>query len=458
MNAFRIGILLLLLLCLPACGLAALPEPRAVPTPLPTAPPWEVDFSPSGDLVVDPVSDVVPRVDEDIAGLVDSVSKQQLQGYVQTLESFGTRNVFSAKDDPSFGVGAAQQWIYGEFLRVGNNRLQVEFQAFPLFYAGLTTEARNVVATLPGSSDSNDAIVIMAHFDTRPADATDGESLAPGANDNGAGVALLLETARLLSSREWKQDIIFLASGAEEQDSVGARYFVRESYLEGVDVIAAINYDGVGGEAGIPQSIRLFAPNLHQSPSGDLARYYEFVAGLYVPKFPIDILDQLDRDGRYGDHREFVNVGLPAIRLTQSVENPDLLNSRRDTWERVDYDYLQQVVQMNVAVAANLAGAPATPEVPLIRAMSEPGHYQLNWTVDPQAAGYVIAFRPITEGGYPTFKYVRALEAGNVALTGFNPSQRYAVSMSALDENGRVSDFTDEVIIEPNLDTALSGQ
>jgi hypothetical protein len=189
-----------------------------------------------------------------------------------------------------------------------------------------------------------------------------------------------------------------------------------------------------------------------------LARYYEFVAGLYVPAFPIDVLDQEDREGRYGDHREFVNAGMPAIRLTQSVENPELLNSRRDTWEKVDYNYLQQVVQMNVAVAANLAGAPATPETPLIRAMEEPGHYQLNWTVDPQTAGYIIAFRPMTEGTYPTFRFVRTREAGNVALTGFDPAKRYAVSMGALDKYGRVSDFTDEVIVEPNLEAARSGQ
>lgn len=443
---------------LSACGLAELPEKRLVPTPLPTARPWEINLAPSGKLVFDPISDVVPRVDTDIAGLVKAVSEQQLKGYVQTLESFGTRNIFSSQDDASFGVGAAQQWIYSEFSRVGNGRLQVEYQDFPVYYAGFNTGAKNVVATLPGTADSNDAIVMMAHYDTRPEDATDGESLAPGANDNGAGVALLLETARVMSSRQWQQDIIFVATAAEEQGTLGAKQFVQESFLGGTDVVAAINYDGIGGERGIPQSIRLFAPNLHQSPSGDLARYYDFVAGLYVPKFPIDVLDQLDRDGRYGDHREFVNVGIPGIRLTQSVENPDLLNSRRDTWQRVDYNYLQQVVQMNVAVVANLAGAPDTPEVPLIRAMTEPGNYQLNWTVDPQAAGYVIAFRPTSEGAYPTFKYVRALEAGNVALTGFNPDLRYAVSMSALDEYGRVSDFSDEVIIEPLTEADLNGQ
>jgi len=453
------SLFLLLLLCvqvfwLSACSLAETPPETVLPTPIATAQPWSPDLAPSGELVIDPVSNVVPAVEPDIGGLVTAVSQQQLMGYVQALESFGTRNTFSATDDPTFGIGAARQWIFNEFQRVGNGRLQVQFQKFPVYYSGFAAEGWNVVATLPGTSDSNDVIVIMAHYDTRPADATDGVSLAPGANDNGAGIALLLETARLLSSREWNQTIIFLASAAEEQDSQGARLFVQETFLAGADVIAAINYDGVGGEVGIPQNIRLFAPEIRQSPSGELARYYEYVAGLYVPTFPIHLIDSLDREGRYGDHREFVNGGMPAIRLTQSIENPDLLNSRHDTWSQIDYHYLQQVVQMNVAVAANLAGSPATPEVPLIRAMEEPGQYRLNWPVDPTAAGYVIAFRPITQESYPAFHFVRARDAGNIALTGFDLGTTYAVSMAALDTYGRISDFTTEVIVEPAVQTA----
>jgi hypothetical protein len=449
---------LLLLLLLAACSLVEQPVMREMPTPVATAQPWSLESAPSGQLFIDPASNVVPAVDPDIAGLVSAVSKQQLTGYVQALESFGTRNTFSATDNPSFGIGGARQWLFNEFTRVGNGRLQVEFQKFPVYFGGFAAEGWNVVATLPGNANTNDVIVIVAHYDTRPEFATDGESLAPGANDNAAGVALLLETARLLSSRQWNQTIIFLATAAEEQESQGARSYVQEAFLDGLDVVAAINYDGVGGEVGIPQNIRLFAGELRQSDAGDLGRYYEYMAGLYVPAFPIHLVDALDREGRYGDHREFINAGWPAIRLTQSVENPDLLNSRQDTWSQIDYDYLRQVVQMNVAAVANLAGAPATPEVPLIRAMEEPGQYRLNWTVDPTAAGYTIVFRPMSAESYPIFRFVRAQEAGNVALTGFDPAQTYAVSMAALDEYGRVSDFSDEVIVEPIGESVSSNQ
>ena len=437
------------LLLMTGCSALKAPELPPTPTLLPTAVPWQLDQTAPAGTVVDPISDVVPAVDPLIENLVNAVSQQQLMAYVQTLQNFGTRNSFSPTDDPNFGIGAARAWIFDEFTRVGNGRLQVERQPFPLVYGNATAEQMNIIATLPGKADNNQAIVIMAHYDNRPPDPTDGETLAPGANDNASGVALLLESARLLSAYEWNQTIVFVALAAEEQGTLGAKAFVQNAFLQGQDIIAAFNYDAVGGRQGIPQSARLFAPNLQQSPSGEIARYYKYVGSLYLPMFPARVIDGLDREGRYGDHREFVNAGLPGIRIIESEEDPDLVNSKRDRWELIDYNYLQQVTQLNVAVTATLAGGPTTPEIPLIEAAADtPGAYRLRWPVDPQAAGYALSFRPITQADYPPFRFVRAREAGDVALTGLDPATTYAVSLTALDENGRPGHFTPEVIIE----------
>jgi hypothetical protein len=58
------------------------------------------------------------------------------------------------------------------------------------------------------------------------------------------------------------------------------------------------------------------------------------------------------------------------------------------------------------------------------------------------------------KGSFPTFRFVRANQAGNVALTGLDPNTRYAVSLTALDANGRLGDFTPEVIVEPSQTAA----
>ncbi|MBE2222504.1 MAG: M20/M25/M40 family metallo-hydrolase [Anaerolineae bacterium] len=444
------SLLVISVLNIVGCGALAEPERDPLPTPVATARPFDASLTPIPDLVTDPVSDVVPKIDSTVQMLVDQVSQQQLMGYIQTLESFGTRNSFSDVESENFGIGAARQWLHDEFIRVGNGRLQVDFQDFPLYYDGLYAEQRNVVAVLPGRAENAGVVVIMAHYDNRPSGMTDGESKATGANDNGSGIALLLETARLLSSHEWDQTVIFLATAAEEQGTFGARHFAQDAFLNSMNILATINYDAVGGRKDIPRSVRLFAPNLNFSQSGQLARYYEYVGGMYVPDFGVNVIDALDREGRWGDHREFVNIGIPAVRLTESIEEADYVNSLQDTWDKIDYDYLQKVVQLNVAVAANIAGAPAQPQAPVVQTTEALGTYQLSWPVDASSAGYAISFRPIDIPSHGAFHLVKTNQAGNVALTGMDPSVNYSVSVAALDENGRLSYFSPEMIVGPD--------
>ncbi len=440
---------LAIFLFLAGCSLLAGPQRPALPTPPATAPPIDASFTLAGELVTNPVSSVVPAVDPAIASLLNEVSQQQLTGYVQTLSNFGTRNSFSAADRDDFGIGAARLWIYNEFLRVGNGRLQVRFQDFPLNYNGLFANQQNVVATLPGVGPNPNIVVLMAHYDSRVAGMTDGVSRSPSADDNASGVALLLETARVMSARQWNQTVVFVALAAEEQGTFGARYFVQETYLNNVDVLAALNFDIVGGRAGIPQSIRLFAPDLLTSPSGQLARYYDLTSGLYVPTFPLMIVDALDREGRYGDHQEFVKAAMPAVRLTESEEDPDLLNSPVDTWEKIDYSYLQQATQITVALLGNALGGPSPPPTPTVAPMADPGSYLVTWLPDPAVAGYAISFRPLKSPDFAPFRFVSGREAGNVALTDLDPNEVYGVSLAAIDANGRISLFSPEIIIEP---------
>ncbi len=444
------SLLAIFVMSMAGCGALDEPERAPLPTPVATARPFDASLTPVPDLVTNPVSDVVPDVDPTVKMLVDQVSQQQLMGYIQTLETFGTRNAFSDTESENFGIGAARQWLHDEFIRVGNGRLQVDFQEFPLYYNGLYAEQRNIVAVLPGRAENAGVVVIMAHYDNRPPNETDGDSKAPGANDNGSGISLLLETARLLSSQEWNQTVIFLATAAEEQGTVGSRYFAQDAFLNNMNIVATINYDAVGGRNSIPRSIRLFAPNLAFSGSGQLARYYEYVGGLYVPDFGVNVIDALDREGRWGDHREFVNIGIPAVRLTESIEDPDMVNSVRDTWDAINYDYLQKVVQMNVAVAANIAGAPARPQAPVVQTTEALGTYQLSWPVDESSAGYAISFRPIDTPSHGAFRLVKTNQAGNVALTNMDPAVNYSVSVSALDGNGRLSYFSPELIVGPD--------
>jgi MFS family permease len=81
-------------------------------------------------------------------------------------------------------------------------------------------EVDNIVARLEGI-DNSKAILLMAHYDSAPG--------APGANDDGAGVAAILETLRALKAgSQIKNDIIVLISDAEELGLWGAKAFFDE--------------------------------------------------------------------------------------------------------------------------------------------------------------------------------------------------------------------------------------
>ena len=102
-----------------------------------------------------------------------------------------------------------------------------------------------------------------------------------------------------------------------------------------------------------------------------------------------------------------------------------------------------------MATVANMAGAPAKPAAPNVIAIEEPGAFSITWAPDPNASGYALSFRPVNEDTYPPFRFVNGRQAGNVVLTGLDPNTTYAVSIAALDGNGRISLFSPEIIVGP---------
>ncbi len=75
--------------------------------------------------------------------------------------------------------------------------------------------------------------------------AASGRRVSPGADDNAAGVAVMLEAAQALAdSPPADTELRFIAFGAEEQGLVGARRLVKEKLLPPDTLV--LNLDGVG--------------------------------------------------------------------------------------------------------------------------------------------------------------------------------------------------------------------
>src|SRR5690606_14656448 len=112
--------------------------------------------------------------------------------------------------------------------------------------------------------------------------------------------------------------------------------------------------------------IRIFATGPDTSPLRQFTRYINLISSLYLPQFPLEVVDARDREGRYSDHFRFLDAGVIAVRLTESQEDVSRQHTAADTWDTIDYNYLRQVTQLNLAIAANAAGAPPPPLEPIV--------------------------------------------------------------------------------------------
>ena len=112
--------------------------------------------------------------------------------------------------------------IVAEFEAAGYApELQSRFHCNPVF--GGCAPVQNIIATKPGLSGKH-AVLLTAHYDSVWA--------GPGAADDGAGTAAVLEIARMAADfPPFENDVIFLISDAEESGLVGAHAFAEHHPL-----------------------------------------------------------------------------------------------------------------------------------------------------------------------------------------------------------------------------------
>jgi hypothetical protein len=96
----------------------------------------------------------------------------------------------------------------------------------------------NVHGIVKGQLDTK--VIICAHHDTVP--------FTMGATDNAAGVAIVIELARLFSKMDSKFTYQFITFGGEEMEMQGSQRFLEENDLE--NVALCMNFDSIGALPG----------------------------------------------------------------------------------------------------------------------------------------------------------------------------------------------------------------
>ena len=152
---------------------------------------------------------------------------------------------FAQKPHP---IGSAEHdrirdYLVAELTRLGvTPEIQRTTGITPRYQAAGSVE--NIVARVNGSSGAKDAVMLAAHYDSVPA--------GPGAGDDGAGVAAILETLRALRAGPvLHNDVILLLTDGEEDGLLGSSAFMAE-HPWAKDVRVALNFEG-RGNAGVSQ-------------------------------------------------------------------------------------------------------------------------------------------------------------------------------------------------------------
>lgn len=138
------------------------------------------------------------------------------------------------------------------------------------------TVISNIIATLQGSTEPNRVYVVSGHYDSRVTDVLNFIDDSPGADDDGSGVAVSMELARIMATHKPAATIVFAAVAGEEQGLFGSDFQAQQLLEAGADVQGMLDNDIVGsptaddGVTTDPFNIRMFAQGI--PPTENLAQ------------------------------------------------------------------------------------------------------------------------------------------------------------------------------------------
>ncbi len=398
-----------------------------------------------------------------------------MRATIEKLVSFGTRHTLSSQTDPNRGIGAATHWYFEQMQAIAatsGGRMTTQLQSFiqpPASRIPTPTPITNVVTTLRGSTSPERIYVVTGHIDSRVTDVMNFTSDAPGADDDGSGVAAVLELARVLATRAPEATIVLAAVAAEEQGLYGSAFLAQQFKAAGADIQGMFSNDIIGAsradDGTVDRShLRLFAEGvpttetpqqaaIRQSvggegdgPSRQLARFVADVASNRYTGMTVEIIYRRDRYLRGSDHLSFLQQGYPANRFTEPNENfahehQDVRVENGvqfgDLIEFVDFDFLGRATRVNAAALWSLANGPGTPKNVVIDTTQLTNDSTLRWDrgTEPDLAGYEIVWRPC-----PAPTWTRRIPVGDVTTATVNLSKdNVFFGVRAVDRHGHYS-------------------
>jgi hypothetical protein len=421
------------------------------------------------------------KFDPALRALIGQIDPGRIQATIQRLTEFGTRHTASSQTDPVRGIGAATAWVTQQmqaFAANSNGNMTVQQQTFVQPVSNripVPTTITNVIATLKGTASPERFYVVTGHLDSRVTDVLDFTSDAPGADDDGSGVACVLELARVFATHQFPGTLVFATVAGEEEGLYGSTFMAQQMAAAGNDVQGMFSNDIIGASQGWdgtkpdPFTLRMFLEgvptnvtsngiSLLQSVGGEndgvsrqLGRFVNSVAPFDLTGMNIRLIWRRDRYSRASDHVSFQGQGYPAARFTEPRENFNHEHQNTqvvdgvqlgDLIDFVDFDYIARVTGVNAAALWGLASSPGTPKNARIHT-APPGTFSgtnlstMEWNANPEAnlTGYEVVMRETTASDWTD-----AIPVGNVTTVTLDISKdNVQFGIRAVDQDGNRS-------------------
>jgi hypothetical protein len=267
------------------------------------------------------------------------------------------RNRFCLRDDAVWMAHLLREKLRSATGGIGTDSLE----AFPLRYGGTIYTLFNVVARIPGKVPGSGTFVICGHYDSY-ASRTAGwdpygdpaENPAPGADDNGSGIASVLECARVLSQLEFDFDVEFVLFCAEELFLSGSRAYVASREALGSNIIGVLNFDMIAFRS--QEDSTFVRTNLY---SAWLSNHIERMSDALYDSIGLRVgLTTVDGFWDASDHSSFWTHGFDAVHFFEHSTLPPLYpdyHTVNDTEEKLNYELCRKVASLGAASVAYFA-------------------------------------------------------------------------------------------------------
>jgi hypothetical protein len=370
-----------------------------------------------------------------IASLVAQVSSSRIAVDDTRLVAFVTR--YTLTDS----VQAAGTWIRNQFLGMGYADVQYHTFSYQ------STTQKNVVCTVPGTRFPNQYIIVDGHYDSISQQPT---TNAPGADDNGTGVASVLEVARLLQGIPFDYSIRYICFAAEEQGLIGSTAYANYAQSSGMQIKLLINLDMIG----YPQSslwTTIVERDQGNANSGNDAASYAYADTMKQATLLYTPLSVVHGNIYASDYMPFESRGYVCIGLFENGDNPNY-HTTGDVVSTVNFSYVRDETKALLATLMHVARV-SDPNAPVIVAPA------LETLVEGQSVSFTVTATDLDDD--PLTYGARNLPSGasydstGTRLFSWNPTLSQAGEYDVLfivdDGRGKADSTTTHITV---LDTA----